>query len=419
MSPLVRRILPSLLLLILVIPPKPATPQDVPEGSAEAVSEFAQGMSLYSAQRYRDALPHLYRAHELDNTFVLSLFYAALCEGNLGTSVRRDSLYFQVLAERDRLSPYYVYRAESQLAQYQGDRDRALEYAWKAANLAPGSKAWYNVAYMAVRANKPAEARAALLKLDPDQEPMKGWPGYYSVLARANDALGRYDEVLQNAAAFHEAFPDSRVPFWWEINAYGGKGDVAGLEQVLVAASASPTTSVDYSVGALTTLAGAELKGHGHPQAGLAMYHRAANWYENQGEAVSGRLHRQWYALALFGAERFGDAEAEADRMLAANADDVWAHGMAGLTAERQGDHARAAEETAYMVSLAPERVPPWLPNQMGYMLAVQGRAEEAVASLSSAMNQGYFFSPWWHRDPAFDLIRDHPAFQELIRPKG
>ena len=419
MARLIRQILPLLLLLALAFPSRTVSPQDIPEGSAEAVSEFAQGMIMYSAGEYREALTHLYRAHELDEGFVVPLFFAALCEGNLGTAVPRDSLMLIVLEKRDRLSPYYRYRAESYFAQITGDRDTALDLAWQAAKLAPGSKAWYNAAYIAVRNNRPAEARTALLSLDPDKEPMKGWAGYWAELARANDALGRYDEVLQNAAAMRNAFPDSRAPFWWEVNAYGAMGDLEGLEKVFEAAGATPATGAGNTVGTYMTLAGAELKGHGHPQAGMEMYHRAADWYENAGDGVSGRLHRQWYALALMGAERLGDAQAEADRMLTANPDDVWAHGMAGLAAAREGDHQRAEEETAYMVTLAPDRVPPWLPGQMGYMLAAEGRAEEAVASLESAMNQGYAFNAWWHRDPAFDLIRDHPAFQELIRPKG
>ncbi|MGW8267060.1 MAG: TPR end-of-group domain-containing protein [Longimicrobiales bacterium] len=419
MPRLTRQAPPLLLLLALLLPPETASPQDFPEGGAEAVSEFAEGMSLYAAGEYREALEHLYRAHELDEGFVVPLFFAALCEGNLGTAVPRDSLILIVLEKKDQLSPYYRYRAESYFAQISGDRDTALDLARKAARTAPGSKAWYNTAYIAVRNNRPAEARSALLTLNPEKEPMKGWAGYYGELARANDALGRHEEVLQNAAAMREAFPEARAPFWWEVNAYGAMGDLEGLEGVFEAAAATPATGAGNTVGTYLTLAGAELRGHGHTQAGVEMYHRAADWYENAGDAVSGLAHRQWYALALMGAGRFADAKAEADRMLASNPNNVWFHGMAGLAAAREGDRERARKETAYMVSLAPDRVPAWLPGQMAYMLAAEGRAEEAVASLESAMNQGWAFNAWWHRDPAFDLIRDHPAFQELIRPKG
>ena len=73
----------------------------------------------------------------------------------------------------------------------QGDRVRAEEHARRAAQLAPGSKAWYNLGHVLNRQNRPGEARAALMRLDPEKEPMKNWSGYWAELARANDALGR------------------------------------------------------------------------------------------------------------------------------------------------------------------------------------------------------------------------------------
>lgn len=407
------------LLFLVAVPSTIVQAQDIPEGSAEAVSEFAQGMKFYTAQQYTEALPHLYKAHELDSSFVVSLFFAALCEGNLGSGVPGDSLYRIVLSEKDRLSPYYVYRAESQLAQYQGDRTRAYEFARKAADLAPGSKAWYNVAYMAVRLNRPGEARAALMRLDPDREPMRGWIGYWGVLARANEALGRYEEVLQNAASIRETYPDRRAPFWWEINAYGAMGDLEGLNGVLEAAGASPATGAANTVGAYTILAAAELRAHGHPRAGSDMYERAVKWYEDGGEAVQGGAHDNWHVLGLLGAGEFEKALEICDGRLAQSPGSLWYNGMSGILAARAGDEARLATAKDFFLSKAPEYYPGWLPFQMAYVLAAEGRAEEAVASLKSAMRQGTAFGAWWHRDPAFDLIRDHPAFQELMRPKG
>lgn len=408
-----------LFLLVLLVPVLEVRGQEIPEGSAEAVWEFAQGMSLYVSMDYQEALHHLYQAHELDSGFVLPLFFAALCEGNLGSGVPVDSLYRIVLEHRDRLSPYYVYRAESQLAQRMGDRPKALEFAWKAANLAPGSKAWYNVAYMENRLNRPGEARAALLKLDPSREPMKGWAAYFAELARANEALGRFEEVLQNAADMREAFPDSRAPFWWEVNAYGAMGDVAGLESVLQAAGANPATGEGNTVGAYMVLAAAELKGHGHTQEGMEMYRRAVDWYESQGNGAAGRAHSLWHTLALLGAEALPEAMTQCEKWLGVNPDDTWYHVMAGILAGRMRDQDRLNLEKAYLAEQGPNRPQGWLPFQMAYVEANAGEASAAVASLQEAMTLGYAFNPWWHRDPAFDLIRDHPDFRELIRPKG
>lgn len=410
---------PIALILALLAFPAWARAQDIPEGSPEAVAEFAEGIQLYTAQQYREALPHLYKAYEIDDTFVVSLFFAALCEGNLGTNVPRDSLYQIVLAEGHRLSPYYVYRAEAQLAMANGDADRVEDFARKAAYLAPGTKAWYNLAYILVRKNQPGEARAALMRLDPDREPMKGWSGYLAVLARSNDALGRYQEVLRNAADMRTAFPDSRAPFWWEINAYGALGDMDGVNGVLQAASESPATGAGNTVGAYMVLAAAELRGHGHLQEGDAMYQRAASWYEEGGEEVEGGAHDSWHALALFGAGQYQEALDICEMRLAENPGLIWYNGMAGLAAVRMGNQEMGNQRGQFFMDEAPKHPPYWLPLNLAYFQASQGRAEEAVASLNSAMNHGYAFQAWWHRDPAFDLVRNHPAFQEFIRPKG
>ena len=149
------------------------------------------------------------------------------------------------------------------------------------------------------------------------------------------------------------------------------------------------------------------------------MYQRAVAWYEDGGEAVRGGAHDSWHTLALLGAGRLEEAMEICERRLAQNPESLWYHGMTGFLAARMGDRERLTREKAYMESLAPDHYPGWLPFQMAYFQASEGRAEAAVASLRSAMNQGYAFNVWWHRDPAFDLVRDHPSFQELIRPKG
>ena len=228
------------------------TAQDVPEGSAEAVAEFSLAMTAYINQEYAEALPHFYRAHELDGSFVVPLFFAGLCEGNLGSDVPSDSLYRIVLAEKHRLSPYYVHRAEAALANANGDRYLGLEHSREAAHLGPGTKAWYNLAYYAMFLNRPREARTALLRLDPDGAAMKGWYGYYGVLAGANHALGRFDEELAVAKQAQERFPDRRAPLLLEVQALSAMGRVDELPAVFEKAGKSPATGAANTVGAVS-----------------------------------------------------------------------------------------------------------------------------------------------------------------------
>ncbi len=415
----IKRIPLLLLALALVGYAASAAAQDVPEGSAEAVAEFSEGMTYYINQEYTEALTHFYRAYELDNSFVVSLFFAGLCEGNLGSDVPVDSLYRIVLAERHRLSPYYVHRAEATLANANGDRLLGLEHSRKAAHLGPGTKAWYNLAYYAMFLNRPQEARTALLRLDPDQGAMKGWYGYYGVLAGANHVLGRFDEELAVARRAQERFPDRRAGLVLEAQALAAMGRLDELDAVFARAGESPATGAANTAGAIMIAAAAELKAHEHAQAGEQLYRDAVDWYEDAGEEVSSGAHQTWHTLALMGTERWRDAVAICDRNLEAQPDNLWFHGAAGQIAARMGDEERVEREKAYYIGLAPDRPPQFLPLSMGYFAAAEGRAEEAVAMLETAILQGATFNLWLHRDPAFDLIREHPAFQEFLRPKG
>lgn len=381
--------------------------------------EFAEGLELYNNQEYAEALPHLYRAHELDNSFVVALFHAALCESNLGSGVAYDSLIRVVLQNRDRLSPYYVLRSESYLAKLTGDREAGIEFAREAAELAPGTKALYNLAYDLMAVNRPMEARTALLGLDPDREPMKGWYGYFGVLSSANHLLGRHEEELAVAREARERYPEARASFVRLVEALGALGMTEELDAVFEEAAASPATGAGNTVGALMIIAAAELKAHGHNQSGNELYDRAVEWYEEAGESVSGVAHRTWLTTALIGANRWQDAAGVCDEILEENPDHVWCHGTAGTIAAALGNRERLEAEKAWFVEQAPGRGATFLPLNMAFFEVMDGNVEEGVALLERAMSQGTAFNLWWHRYPGMEDVLAHPAWKELLRPKG
>lgn len=408
-----------LVILAAWIPGASLAGQDVPEGSVEAVAEFSEGMKYYVGQQYREALTHFYRAQEVDPNFVVSLFFAALCEGNLGSTVNRDSLYELVLAQRHKLSPYYVHRAEAQLAAIRREPDRVVDHAQKAAELGPGTKAWYNLAYLHANKNRPKAALDALLQLDPDKEPMKGWYSYHSVLARVYHGLGDYDAEMAVAKDAMKRYPDRRSPMVIEVRVLASTGQVDALERVFQKAESMPMGGAATSTGAIMISAAAELTAHGDPDGGKAMYERAVEWYSQGGEAVSSPVHQTWNTLALIGANQWGRAMEVCDRHLEAQPDYQWYHGSAGLIAARTGDEDRVAKEWAWFEKVAPNRSRSFLTLWKGYFAAAEGDAETGVAYIQEAIDMGSNFTIWMHRDPGFDLIRDHPAYTEFLRPKG
>ena len=181
-----------------------------------------------SAHSTREALPHFYKAQEVDPNFVVSLFFAALCEGNLGTTVNRDSLYELVLAQRHKLSPYYVHRAESQLAPSGGSRIGLSSTPRRQPNWGRVQRPGTTWPTAHSNQNRPKAAREALLQLDPDKEPMKGWYSYHGMLARVHHELGDYDAEM---AVFRDAvkrYPNSRSPMLVEVQEPGGYGPDGG-----------------------------------------------------------------------------------------------------------------------------------------------------------------------------------------------
>ena len=122
--------------------------------------------------------------------------------------------------------------------------------------------------------------------------------------------------------------------------------------------------------------------------------------------------------LALIGANRLEEAMEICDRHLEAQPDHQWFHGSAGLIAARTGDKERMAQEWAWFEKTAPERPRSFLPLWKGYF-AVQEGDVEGLRSIQEAIDMGSNFTIWMHRDPSFDLIRDHPAYKEFLRPKG
>lgn len=207
--------------LLLAAAPDPGLAQDVPEFKPEAVRAFADGSEAYIRTDYREALTHFYRAYEIDPSFVIALFEAAVVHSNLGEPEKLDSLMEIVGRSLDRLSPYYQHRVRAVQANLDGDRELGYRESKKAAELAPGTKAVYNQAIYGMYANYPRDARQALLTLDPEQPPMKGWFPYWTILTWAEHELGNYEAHLAAARRAGDQYPgDIRAVLletrpWW------------------------------------------------------------------------------------------------------------------------------------------------------------------------------------------------------------
>ena len=108
-----------------------------------------------------------------------------------------------------------------------------------------------------------------------------------------------------------------------------------------------------------------------------------------------------------------------ADSLALDDARDLWYRGVRGFFAAMMGDSVQARTDAEWLAAL--DR--PYLRGSNTYWLAkiagALGERDEAVNLLRQAYSEGYppSWSHLWNSD--FAPIRDHPDFQELMRPKG
>jgi hypothetical protein len=161
------------------------------------------------------------------------------------------------------------------------------------------------------------------------------------------------------------------------------------------------------------------LRAHGNVAASRELAEQRINWFERSPPDEAATVqHRYWYGRLLFMAGRHDDAQTIFDDLVEESPEVVLSEWLDVRTtrafiAAMRGDTARALEDMA------------WFENQegntsleRGIIAGALGRRDEAIALLRVGAQQHPF--GWFQRIRVlFDPVRDDPAFQELIRPKG
>jgi hypothetical protein len=215
--------------------------------SYESYRAFDEGMQRYLASDWAAASDRFRAAYALDTTFVLSLQYRAMSEANLGArgTPAMDSLTQMLMARRGKLPEYHQHWLDYLAARVRGDNESARLAIMQAAELAPGSKAVYNLAYTAQLTNRPREAVEALEKLDPERGAMRGWFPYWQT--PDNLHLGDHKRELdaaRRASALHPSWlvvrqrgKRSRCWVRWLRPRHAGKNRVGGVRDATRARS--------------------------------------------------------------------------------------------------------------------------------------------------------------------------------------
>jgi tetratricopeptide (TPR) repeat protein len=390
--------------------------------SFEAYRAFDEGLGQYlqgTADAYREALPYLYQAFELDTTFVTPLIYATLNHINLTQWAQSDSLVGILEGFRNRLSEYDRHWLDYLTAHVAGDYPEALRAIRRAAELAPGSKAVYNRALMAVRNNRPQEAVDALLSLDPDRGPMRGWRSYFAVLVRAYSRLNEHEKAVEAAQEYRETYGDDPSTLGYEGLALVGQGRIEEVNKLLDDLVALPEQGL--SQGSWMRNIAVYQRLHGQTAAAQTTIGRAIQWYETRTpETQASSAWRLNYAWALYVADRWDEAYSVAKPLSEEFPENFIYRGLVGFLAACRGDQEEAFRISRWLEAL--DR--PYLRGShkiwQALIAGVLGDGESAVALARQAMAEGVQYAPPWNVfHIGFDSLRDYAPFQELMRPKG
>ena len=381
-----------------------------------AYRAFDRGVELHLAQDYERASAEFIEAFRRDSMFVVALIYAAQALWNDDEFARADSVLRVMRAQRVEVSEYHDLLADYMQAHLASDGDRALAAIRRAAEIAPSTRSPYNLAFTALRMNRPQEALSTLLALDTDTGPMRDWPSYWTQRAHAHHLLAQHDREREAAREMARRHPSLRVPLALEIRSLAAQGNVAAIDSLLRDAVALPPDTYWSQGGAMVT-AGEELAAHGHAAAAQRYFDRAVSWLANQlAREPSHEAHRYWLGMAHYSAGRWRDAMPYFESLAAEEGSDALTYrGYLALIRARSGD--RRAET----------RLGEARPHELGRytafrarIAAVRGDTAAAVALLSQALRYGVNGFPWLHASAHTDFSRINgaDAFERLMHPQ-
>jgi DNA-binding SARP family transcriptional activator len=404
--------------------------------SLEAYRAYMEGLEHFIRGRWGPALDHFRRASDVAPDYALPLVVQAIAHWNLEDLPAAEDVAREAAAMRHQLGAFEAAVLDMVRSWLVGDWLGALEAARIQAGLAPGSIPHFQVAEEARRLGRPEEARAVLLRLDPEAGELAGWIFYWIELATAEHLLADHEAELRSARRARALHPDDPVAMLLEVRALAALGRVDGLERVLDSADALPGRGAaggrEPSTGHLLREVGLELAAHGHGDVAREFLSRSAAWYGDRVGGGAPESLRRELARSLYHAGRHDEAE-EAFRALAGSGPPTVApvgfhhrylqghmdHGYLALLAARRGDDDAVAD---YRRSLS-EASGPFLFGTHWYWLAcldaVAGEPDRAVARLRRALAEGLPHELFLHADPHLLHLRGHARYEAIMRPRG
>jgi tetratricopeptide (TPR) repeat protein len=384
----------------------------------DAYMEYLSGMEVYGNDA-EASFNHFQRAASLDPDFVMLLFWVESAYRDRGDWAAAGEILQQIEDRSEALSSFERGRLMYSRALLEGDSIEARRHALQCLALDPENDPLrYVIQNFNLCLNEPGKVVAAFSEWEPTEQLEYGIaPGtwYFRDWAMAYHLLGRYEEelaVVQRALGYYPSFLSMRRQ---EVRALAALGRVDQIEQCID--ESLTVRSGDEPPEEVMLEATLELAVHGHRELARSTAARCVEWLRNrppQDQRPAALAH------ALFVAADWQGARAFYEELVHDNPDDIEYLGHLGVTLARLGNEeaARAVADQLRAVDR------PYTFGAPAYwqaaITAVLGDPDAAISLIrewiAQALRVDYVAL---HHDPNFESLRDHPAFRELLRPKG
>ncbi len=390
----------------------------------EAFREHRLGYEAFDREDWEASHRHHLAAYDLDTMLVRAVVAAAYVTPDHGV---KDSLATFANQRRHMLSLRGLHDLDILLALVKHDLQGVLRVMRQNAGMNRTGYSAVTHAWAALAVNLPGEAVEALSHYDPYPEWRQvGSHPYWDYLTQAFHMLEDYDAELEAARAGRGMYPMRPDLMAAEVRSLVALGRVEEVLELVHGASALP-----QSPPLVMQTAGEELRAHGFRQASIEVFEVAVEVLVGQvggeanlrsyspGDKVPPLSHRLDLAKALYGAERFDEAQGVALPLVGESTEGLFALGLVGAAAARLGDRELANETDGRLAAISrPGR--PWESLYLrARIAAVLGEPEEAMRHLREAVASGLRHGDSIHREMDFESLRDRMDYQALVRPKG
>ena len=387
----------------------------------DALIAFRLGLADFGRD-WGSALTHFEKAAALDPEFDLAqLMHLQLLEPE-----KEAKELAAVEANLGRMVPVESAMVRWLRADLDGRRLDALAAQREWASLSEFAANFrFDIAQTEIGLNRPAEAIRDLMSLPADWEALGQSFDYQptATLASAYHMNRDYDGQLKVAREGERRFPGVLLFYAHEAGALAARGRLDEVEKVIEACEAQggfrPSRPFGTPGDVIFTIAG-ELRAHGHREESLKTVERAIAWYRARPAAEAAKFLTGFMLMqALCQSERWAEAKAVADPLLAKNPDGINVRGWVGTLAARLGDVSQARRIEGELAAVTR----PYLYGRQTYnracIAAQLGEKDRSVALLRDAFAQGFAFDMEIHTDIDLEPLWGYPPYEELMKPKG